>query len=128
MKKKYPYTLINKGSHHEYVNYFFNLFSAMLKDNRQEIVQFIDEAGIFKPTDFRILCEQIPKDEKVRMNTAQATILYAVIYFISSKLLDKDEEIYLKKFLQQDTFGFIAIKEKLLSFGSRPPGRGPPSP
>ena len=41
-----------------------------------------------------------------------------IIYFISSKLLDKKEEIYLKKFLQEDASGFVAIKEKLLSFGS----------
>jgi len=89
----------------------------MLKDKRQEVVQFVDDAGVFKPVDFRILCEQIPKDEKVRMNTSQATIFYAVIYFISSRLLDKKEELYLKKFLQEDATGFVEIKEKLLSFG-----------
>lgn len=34
----------------------------MVKDNKVEVVRFIDEAGIFKPIDFRILCEPIPKD------------------------------------------------------------------
>ena len=118
MEKKYPYKFINTVSRHEYVNYFFNFFGAMVKDNRIEVKQFIDEAGIFKPIDFRILCEQIPKDQQVRMNTSQATIFYAIIYFISSKLLDKKEEIYFRKFLQEDASGFVAIKDKLLSFGN----------
>ncbi len=52
------------------------------------------------------------------MNTSQAIIFYAIIYFISSNLLDKKEEIYLKKFLQEDASGFVVIKGKLLSFGS----------